>query len=303
MASLDKVANTLYIREGVRLVGEDTLSGNDVLEHVNFPNTIAYGSYPIDLQATQKGDYGCALCGRCLYSIPLGCMIPKGTDNILVLGRSASFDILSHGSARTVPVLMSMAENGIIAMDYSLKNHLSMKELNRSSKDLAALYKYLNNTANFEKLTLSKSDLDERWYYPYIHDLISKGYFGFGYSWQDLNSRKNTKKTLNTILTLFSTNSSYAFPEAYANCIHCVKDTLSIEELCQIASYLLDDNVTSLDDLYSKNIIDKVAYDKVQHDAPLSHAEVAVILDCIIKKIDCYTPIVLYKDSISTLSE
>jgi len=302
-ASLDKVAVTLYIREGVRIVGADTLTGNDIFGHVAFPNTIAYGSYPIDLQATQKGEYGSALCGKCLYSIPLGCMIPKGTENVLVIGRSASFDIIAHGSARTVPVLMSMAENGTIAMDYSIKNNMPMHALNRSPDDLALLYTHINKINGFKRLTMTESHLTANWYYPYLHDLISKGYFGLGYASYDLESRNHTKKTLSTVLGLVVSNSSYLLPKPCKAFIHGIGDNVKIEDLCKVLSYMLEDNLNSPSDLYQKNIIDEVVYNHAQHITLLSHAEIVAILDCALKKINDTTPITLYKDSLDVMSE
>lgn len=296
-ATLYKIADTLYIREGVRIVGENTLTGNDVFGHVHFPNTIAYGSYPIDLQAAQKGEYGSALCGKCLYSIPLGCMIPKGIENVLVIGRSASFDIIAHGSTRTVPVLMSMAENGVFAMDYSIKNNISIHNLNGSLKDLEAFYKYINKLNHFERLILPKNHLETNWYYPNVHDLISKGYFGLGYSDYNFDSTNHTKKTLSTVLGLFASNSPYKLSKPCKSFIHGIDENVKTEDLCKVLSYMFEDNFNTLEELYQKSIIDKTIYEHTQHTAVLSHAEIVAVLDCALKKINCYTEIMIYNDS------
>ncbi|WP_069997718.1 FAD-dependent oxidoreductase [Cellulosilyticum sp. I15G10I2] len=302
-ASLDKIADKLYIREGVRIVGEDTLSSNDVFEHTDFPNTIAYGSYPMDLQASKKGEYGNALCGKCLYSLPLGCMIPKGIQNLLVIGRSASFDIMAHGSARTIPVLMSMAENGIVAIDYSLRNHISMSKLNKSYKDLALFYKYIYNFNGFKRLELPKSTLNESWYYPYIHDLRSKGFFSLGYTFYDLDSRQHTKKTINNTLTLLGSYSSYTISNECKAFIHNLNDNIKTQDLCKLASYLLNDNFNSLEDLRDKKIIDEIIYTHIANAQFLSHGEIFAILDVIIKKVNPYIPLIIYKDTVEIIRD
>lgn len=302
-AVLGKVANKLYIREGVRIVGEDTLDGCAVFEHADYPNTIAYGSYPIDLQATRKGEYGNALCGKCLYSIPLGCMLPKGIKNLLVIGRSSSFDIIAHGSARTVPVLMSMAENAVVAMDYSLKNYISIQELNEDPKKLASFYEYLNHFNGFSKIPMP-SDMDTlKWYYPYIRDLRSKGYFGTGYASHEIENTENTKKSVTVTLSLFASYSAYVVPENCKKYIHQLSKNITAEELCKILSYMLEDNFNTLEDLYNKNIIDQITYTYTNHGKKLSHADIYAIFDCVFKHIYSTPAIVIYRDPLDFLSE
>ncbi len=302
-ASLHEVAKTLYIREGIRIVGEDTLSGTDVYEHIDFPNTIAYGSYPMDLQAVKKGEYGSALCGRCLYSIPLGTMIPKGFNNILVIGRSASFDIMAHGSARTVPVLMSMAENSVVALDYSIKKGIPINRLNRSNIDLSAFYKEIYRFNGFTRLMLPKSHLDMSWYSPYIHDLRSKGYFTMGYEAYDFDSIENTKKSINNTLTLFASHSSYTLSKPCKTLIHTLNNTIKISDLCRLSSCLLDKELKSPEDLLDQHIIDETTYYYVNHEKSLTHGEVYAVLDGILKHIYPYKPLIIYRDAENVIKE
>jgi hypothetical protein len=302
-AVLGEVANKLYIREGIRIVGEDTLDGCAVFEHTNFSNTIAYGSYPIDLQATRKGEYGNALCGKCLYSIPLGCMLPKGIKNLLVIGRSSSFDIIAHGSARTVPVLMSMAENAVVAMDYSLKNQISIQQLNENPKKLSSFYEYLNHFNGFSKITLPKDIDSSKWYYPYIRDLRSKGYFGTGYASHDIETTENTKKTVNVTLSLFTSHSAYVLPESCKKYIHQLSKNITAEELCKIVSYMIEGHFNTLEDLYNKNIIDQITYTYTNHGKRLSHADIYALLDCAFKYIYSTQPTIIFRDPPDILSE
>ncbi len=134
-AKVDKIASDLYIREGVRIVGEETLDGYDIIAHTEFDDVIGYGSYPADLQTATKENYGNALSGNSIYEVPLGIMMPKGIENVVVLGRCASFDIVAHSSARTVPVLMSMSQGASYAVDYALQNNISLSEVRENHMD------------------------------------------------------------------------------------------------------------------------------------------------------------------------
>ena len=134
-ATPGKVAEDLYIREGVRIVGDYTLNGYDIIAHSTFKDTIGFGSYPSDLQTSDKDGYGNAMNGNSIYEIPLSTMLPKNIDNVVVLGRCASLDIVAHGSARTVPVLMSMAQGAVHAVDYALTNDLSLREVRDNYMD------------------------------------------------------------------------------------------------------------------------------------------------------------------------
>ena len=55
-ATLDKIADELYIREGVRVVCDKTLNGYDIIAHTKFNDVIGYGSYPSDLRYLIKVD-------------------------------------------------------------------------------------------------------------------------------------------------------------------------------------------------------------------------------------------------------
>ncbi len=119
-ARLGRVAEELYLREGVRIVGLQTLRAEDAFNNTNFSDKIAYGSYPMDLQSTKVDEGGgTILTGRNLYTIPMGVMLPAGVDGLLVVGRSASYDSIVHSSARTVPVGMAVAEAAGVLATYA----------------------------------------------------------------------------------------------------------------------------------------------------------------------------------------
>lgn len=133
---LGELAPELYIRETRHLVGMYRLNMVDLLEQRTHPDDIAYGSYPVDIQSTSaaKTDRGAVLMGPKLYGVPFGALVPQTIDGLLVVGRSASFDTLPHGSARVVPLGMATGEAAGAAVKVALDENVSLRELAASEQ-------------------------------------------------------------------------------------------------------------------------------------------------------------------------
>ena len=108
-----ETAERLYVRETRHIMGEYRLTITDVLENRDHGDRIAHGSYPVDIQPSGPNDLGNVIGKPAIYSIPFRCLVPLKIDNLLVVGRSASYDSLAHGSARVVPVGMAVGEAGV----------------------------------------------------------------------------------------------------------------------------------------------------------------------------------------------
>ena len=57
----------------------------------------------VDVQPTGPDNYGNIIGAPDIYSIPFRCLVPLEVDQLLVAGRSASYNSLPHGSARVIP--------------------------------------------------------------------------------------------------------------------------------------------------------------------------------------------------------
>ena len=98
----------LGIRESRRIRGSYTLTKEDYKNRADFPDAIAYYSYPIDLHAAmpeeggkneelyQNSKYNHGEC----YGIPYRCLIPIGLKNLAVAGRTISADRAMMSSVR-----------------------------------------------------------------------------------------------------------------------------------------------------------------------------------------------------------
>ncbi|MBO9596601.1 MAG: FAD-dependent oxidoreductase [Cohnella sp.] len=138
------VASELYVRESRHIVGEYRLTLADLMENRDFPDAIAYGSYEIDIQGSSTSKPGSVQQGSVLmnpeqYGVPFRSLVPKEIDGLLVVGRSASFDTLPHGSARVIPLGMATAEAAGAAVKLAKEKNKSLRELSRSSADMKEL--------------------------------------------------------------------------------------------------------------------------------------------------------------------
>lgn len=138
------VAPELYVRESRHIVGEYRLTIADLLENRDFPDAIAYGSYEVDIQGSSIGKDGAPQIGSILmqpeqYGVPFRAIVPQQIDGLLVVGRSASFDTLPHGSARVIPLGMATAEAAGAAVKLAKEKKKSFRELSRSSADMKEL--------------------------------------------------------------------------------------------------------------------------------------------------------------------
>lgn len=125
-AELGEFPASLYIRESRHIIGEYILTVHDVLENRIFPDAIAFGSYPIDVQASSPVELGFVVGVPKLYSIPLRCLIPLQHENMLVVGKAASYSSLAAGSARVVPIGMSTAQAAGVAASVALREGVDL---------------------------------------------------------------------------------------------------------------------------------------------------------------------------------
>jgi hypothetical protein len=104
-----KTAPFLGIRETRRIVGQYTMTQEDVLGCRHFEDSIAVASYPIDIH--RPGDEGCTLiwCGDC-YDIPFRSLVPQKVKNLLVAGRCISTTHEAMGAIRVMATCMAMGE-------------------------------------------------------------------------------------------------------------------------------------------------------------------------------------------------
>ena len=136
---LGGVAPELYVRESRHIQAEYRLTIDDVLENRDFADRVAFGSYPVDIQSTGPGKPGLVVGRPAQYAIPFRCLVPLGVDGLLVVGRSAGYDSLAHGSARVIPVGMATGQAAGAAAALSVQRGQGFRELAASSSAMEEL--------------------------------------------------------------------------------------------------------------------------------------------------------------------
>ncbi|UUZ94852.1 FAD-dependent oxidoreductase [Paenibacillus sp. P25] len=121
-------APELYVRETRHLIGEYRLSMTDLLDNRDFPDAIAYGSYPVDIQSTNAKDSGAVMMKPIEYGVPFRTLVPKKVDGPLVVGRAASFDSSPHGSARVIPLGMATGQAAGAAAKMAIDKGITFRQ-------------------------------------------------------------------------------------------------------------------------------------------------------------------------------
>lgn len=129
-ASYAGVAPKLYVRESRYIQGLYRLTLDDVLNEHHHWDEIAVGAYPVDIQAVSPEEKEKTLyVPKEGFGIPFRCLVPaQGPNNLLVIGRSASFGSQPAGSARVIPVGMAEGQAAGTAAAQILAKKIGFRE-------------------------------------------------------------------------------------------------------------------------------------------------------------------------------
>lgn len=181
-AQLVGTAEQLYVRETRHIIGEYQLTIDDVLENRDQWDKIAIGAYPVDIQPTLTQTYGTVVGSPDRYGIPFRCLVPLDVDNLLVVGRSASYMSLAAGSARVIPIGMAEGEAAGVAAAYSVDHQMDFRSLSQDTEAIAQVQQLLKKQgAYLEDFNLPEPVM-EHWAYPGVKTLRSLGILDSGYS-------------------------------------------------------------------------------------------------------------------------
>lgn len=203
-AQLAGTAEQLYVRESRHVIGEYQLTIDDVLENRDQWDKIAIGSYPVDVQPTATQRYGTVIGSPDRYAVPFRSLVPKSVDNLLVVGRSASYKSLAAGSARVIPLGMACGQAAGVASAYSLQHELDFREMTQSEEAIRAVQETLKAQGAYLEDFSIHEDFMDHWAYPGVKVLRALGLLDGGYS-NDYNldtglSRWRYQNMLNGVL-------------------------------------------------------------------------------------------------------
>lgn len=180
---LEQIAPELYVRESRHIIGEYRLNMIDVLENRDQWDRIAFGSYPVDIQRISPTDNGAVMSQPTKYAIPFRSIVPLKVDGLLVVGRSASFDTLPHGSARVIPVGMATGEAAGAAAKVAIESGMSFRQLAASKEKIAQLQDILNRQGmDLKPFQIKPQPYMEHKAYEGLKAVVSMGLATGGYN-------------------------------------------------------------------------------------------------------------------------
>ena len=107
-------SQSLGIRESRRIVGDYTLTMEDMAAGRKFPDGVCTVGSAVDFHSSSKADgsYDGAYhpCSTESTDIPYRCLIPQGVENLLVAGRCLSADQMAHSAVRVMPPCLAMGQ-------------------------------------------------------------------------------------------------------------------------------------------------------------------------------------------------
>lgn len=110
-AYLMKTGAQIGVRESRRVIGKYILTADDVIQGRKFEDGVACGSYAIDIHnPAGTGTKMIYLDEGVYYHIPYRCLIPAGTDNLIVSSRCISATHEAHSSQRVMPTIWGIGQ-------------------------------------------------------------------------------------------------------------------------------------------------------------------------------------------------
>lgn len=200
-AEIASFPEELYIRESRHIYSLYQLPVSDLWENKYHWDTIAYGGYPADIQATAVDDPGAIVLNPTQYGIPFRSLVPQKITNLLVIGRSSGYSSLAQGSVRIIPTGMATGEGAGAASAVAFNKNIDFHTMASKNDAIAELQQALKaQGAAVEKFTLP-FPYEDKWYYPAIRELLNhRALFG-GYK-NDLSEYKIAQNKLFSTLLL-----------------------------------------------------------------------------------------------------
>lgn len=120
-------APVMGVRESVQIVGEYTLTADDLFSGAAFYDRVTQATFNIDIHTQENLGQDCRAVKP--YQIPFRCLIPKGIDHLLVAGKAISGTHEAMASFRVTGNCAAMGEAAGIAASYCVKHGANVRQL------------------------------------------------------------------------------------------------------------------------------------------------------------------------------
>jgi ribulose 1,5-bisphosphate synthetase/thiazole synthase len=135
---LSSINPTLGVRETRRFSGKKRLLINDVVNGCIPEDTIALGSYKVDIHSAVD-DSTILMDLEGPYGIPLDCLISNELEGLLFSGRCISMDAEALGSVRIMPTCMAIGEAAGVCAALAVKQGVEPSQV--AYREVVALLK------------------------------------------------------------------------------------------------------------------------------------------------------------------
>ena len=118
------------VRESRMIVGEYTLTKDDLLACTHFDDGIAACNYDIDIHNPEgSGTSHFYFPDGSYYTVPYRCLIPRGSQNLLVAGRCISSTHEAQASYRIMPTVCTLGEAAGVAAALAVRSSCGVSAL------------------------------------------------------------------------------------------------------------------------------------------------------------------------------
>lgn len=126
-ARLVEIAPMLGVRESRRVMGDAVLTAEDLVSGARHPDDVAMGAYHIDIHRP-SGSWVHSTNVKA-YGIPLGCLIARDLDGLMMAGKCISATHEAIGSTRVIPICIAEGQAAGTAAGLAALRGVSVREL------------------------------------------------------------------------------------------------------------------------------------------------------------------------------
>jgi len=116
------------LRESYRLQGAHVLTGEELINAVSFPDTVAHGAHLVDIHHATNSNQSIQWLPKA-NNIPYRCLYCEQISNLLTAGRSLSADRIAFASTRVMGTAMATGQAAGVAAAMSAKEGCGVGEI------------------------------------------------------------------------------------------------------------------------------------------------------------------------------
>ncbi len=139
LGSPDGMSKYPYIRESRRIVARQRIVEQDLTIDFQkgararwWPDSIGLGMYMVDIHPCGRGERGKMVMAR-PFQIPLGALIPLGSQNFLPAGKNIGTTHITNGAHRLHPIEWNIGESAATLAAFTLRQGVSIQQVAASA--------------------------------------------------------------------------------------------------------------------------------------------------------------------------